>query len=44
MPAVDYLTYYCSSSRTTSGVIIIQELHTGVITQDGDRWQFEKAN
>ena len=51
MPGVNYVTYGCSSARTTSGVITIPEHNTGenivavaVITQDGDRWQFEKAN
>ena len=39
IPAGNYAIYGCSSSRTTSGVISIQELHTGgkyfaVITQD----------
>ena len=40
MPTVNYVLYGCSSSRTTPGVIIIQELLTGeqntvaVITQD----------
>ena len=29
MPAVNYVIYGCSSSRTTPGVITIQELHTG---------------
>ena len=29
MPAVNYVIYDCSPSRTTPGVIIIQELHTG---------------
>ena len=29
MPDVNYVTYGCSSSRTTPGVITIEELHTG---------------
>ena len=29
MPAVNYVIYGCSSSRTTPGFITIQELHTG---------------
>ena len=29
MPALNYVIYGCSSSRTTQGVITIQELHTG---------------
>ena len=29
MPAVNYVIYGCSSSRTTLGVIAIQEFHTG---------------
>ena len=29
MPAVNYQIYGCSSSRTTPGVITLQELHTG---------------
>ena len=29
MPAVNYAIYGCSSSRTTPGVITIQDLHTG---------------
>ena len=29
MPAVNYVIYGCSSSKTISGVITIQELHTG---------------
>ena len=29
MPAVNYVIYVCSSSRTTPGVIIIQKLHNG---------------
>ena len=29
MPAVNYVIYGCSSSRTTPGVFTMQELHTG---------------
>ena len=29
MPVANYVTYGCSSSRTTPGVITIQEFHTG---------------
>ena len=29
MPAVNYVIYGCSSSRTTPGVITIQKIHTG---------------
>ena len=29
MPAVNYVIYGCSSSRTTPGVIPIQKIHTG---------------
>ena len=29
MPAVNYVIYGCSSSRTTPGVITIKELHSG---------------
>ena len=32
MPTVNYVIYGCFSSRTTPGVMTIQELHTGVIT------------
>ena len=50
MPAVNYVTYGCSSSRTTPGVITTQELHTGgktllqLLLKRGDKRQFEKAN
>ena len=29
MPAVNYVIYRCSSSRTTPGFTTVQELHTG---------------
>ena len=50
MPGVNYVIHGCSSARTTPGVSLYQSYLTleenivAVITQDGDRWQFEKAN
>ena len=44
MPAVNYVIYGCSSSRTAPGVITIQELHTGgktflqLLLKTDDRW------
>ena len=44
MPAVNYVIYGCSSSRTTLGVINIQELHNGgktllpLLLKIDDRW------
>ena len=45
MPAVNYVIYGCSSSKTTSGVITIQELPTErkaflqLLLKMGDKWQ-----
>ena len=50
MPAVNYVIYGCSSSRTTAGVVTVQEFHTGgktmlqLLLKTDDRWQLEKAN